>query len=110
MGQSGGCCGTADTTQANANNGGCGSGGCACGGKCACASKPFACNVGPVDRVVRIAIGLALMACVFVGPQTPFGWLGILPILSAVMGYCGLYRILGISTYKRVCCGKCKTA
>lgn len=55
-------------------------------------------NVGTLDRVIRIGLGLALMASVFVGPQTPWGWLGVVPLLSGVLRVCCLYRALGIST------------
>ena len=33
-------------------------------------------NVGSLDRMLRILVGLVLIACVFVGPQTPWGWVG----------------------------------
>ncbi len=116
-GAAGGCCKVEGTVQktgavcdAPSKSGGCGAGGCSCGGKCVCASKPFACNVGHADRIFRIVIGLVLIALAFVGPKTPFGFIGILPLISGISGFCGMYRICGISTYKRICCGKCKTA
>jgi len=55
-------------------------------------------NEHPIERVVRVVIGLALIALVFVGPETPWGWLGILPLVTGVVGSCGLYTLLGIST------------
>lgn len=58
-------------------------------------------NVGTVDKVVRIIIGVLLISLVFVGPQTPWGWIGIIPIATALVGWCPLYKILGVST-----CGK----
>ncbi|HFQ92043.1 MAG TPA: DUF2892 domain-containing protein [Chromatiales bacterium] len=57
-------------------------------------------NVGSIDRVLRIAVGLALIAIVFVGPQTPWGWIGVIPLVTALIGWCPLYRILGISSNK----------
>jgi hypothetical protein len=57
-------------------------------------------NVGNVDRVIRIILGLALIAMVFVGPQTPLGWIGIVPLATALIGFCPIYRILGIRTCK----------
>jgi hypothetical protein len=55
-------------------------------------------NVGTIDRALRAVVGLALIAIVFVGPQTPWGWLGIVPLATAAMGWCPLYTVLGIRT------------
>lgn len=55
-------------------------------------------NVGSIDRAVRVALGLGLLAIVFVGPKTPFGWLGLIPLATAALGTCPLYSILGVST------------
>jgi hypothetical protein len=52
----------------------------------------------PVERVVRVLIGLGIVSLVFVGPKTPWGWLGVLPILTGITGLCPLYTVLGIST------------
>ena len=52
----------------------------------------------PVERVLRVLVGLALLSLVFVGPKTPWGWFGIIPILTGVTGLCPLYTLLGIST------------
>jgi hypothetical protein len=57
-------------------------------------------NVGTADRSVRIVIGLVLIALVFVGPKTPWGWIGIVPLLTAIVSFCPLYRLLGIRTCK----------
>lgn len=59
------------------------------------------CNEGKVDRALRIIVGLALVALVFVGPQTPWGWLGLVPLLTGVFGFCPAYTLLGINTCKR---------
>lgn len=58
-------------------------------------------NVGTIDRVLRIIIGLGLVALVFVGPQTPWGWLGLILIATALIGWCPLYRLFNIRTFKR---------
>ena len=58
-------------------------------------------NVGSIDKTGRILIGLILLALVFVGPQTPWGWIGIVPLATALIGWCPLYRIFGISTCKK---------
>ncbi len=55
-------------------------------------------NMGTIDRIARIAIGVVLIALVFVGPQTPWGWIGIVPLLTAFVGWCPAYRLLGIQT------------
>lgn len=55
-------------------------------------------NVGTIDRVLRIIVGIALISLVFVGPQTPWGWIGLVPLLTAVVGYCPAYSLLGIRT------------
>jgi len=52
----------------------------------------------PIERVIRVLVGLALLSLVFVGPKTPWGWIGILPILTGASGLCPLYTLLGIST------------
>ena len=45
-----------------------------------------------------LIVGLVLLALVFVGPKTPLGWIGIVPLLTGVIGFCPAYRIFGIST------------
>jgi len=58
----------------------------------------MSCNVGTVDRIVRIVVGLALLALVFVGPKTPWGWIGVIPLVTGLIRYCPLYSLLGIRT------------
>ena len=55
-------------------------------------------NVGGIDKVLRIIIGLALISIVFIGPQTPWGWIGIIPLVTALLGWCPLYTIVGINS------------
>jgi ABC-type polysaccharide/polyol phosphate export permease len=55
-------------------------------------------NVGSVDRILRIVVGLVLIAMVFVGPQTPWGWVGVIPLLTALVGFCPAYRLIGLNT------------
>ena len=55
-------------------------------------------NVGGVDRALRAVVGLILIALVFVGPQTPWGWIGLIPLLTAVVGFCPAYTLLGVKT------------
>lgn len=55
-------------------------------------------NEGSVDRVVRIVIGLGLISLAFFGPRTAWGWIGIVPLLTGVVGWCPAYSLLGVST------------
>lgn len=55
-------------------------------------------NEGTIDRALRIILGLVLLALVFVGPQTPLGWIGIVPLATGLLGWCPLYTLLGINT------------
>ncbi|HID48944.1 MAG TPA: DUF2892 domain-containing protein [Chromatiales bacterium] len=56
------------------------------------------CNQHNIERVLRVIIGIALIAIVFVGPQTPWGWIGLVPLVTGLIGFCPLYAILGINT------------
>ena len=58
-------------------------------------------NEGPVDRVLRVILGAGVLSLVFVGPQTPWGYLGLVPLVTALVGYCPLYGMLGVRTCKR---------
>jgi hypothetical protein len=55
-------------------------------------------NESTIDRIIRLILGVALLSLVFVGPKTAWGWLGILPLATAAMGFCPLYRLLGVNT------------
>ena len=55
-------------------------------------------NVGSIDRILRIVVGVGLIALVFVGPKTPLGWIGIVPLLTAFVSFCPLYSLLGVNT------------
>ncbi len=58
----------------------------------------FTTNVGSVDRLLRIILGVVLIALVFVGPQTPWGWIGVVPLVTGFLRTCPLYSLLGINT------------
>jgi hypothetical protein len=63
-------------------------------------------NVGGIDRVLRIVIGLALIAyAIPLGmPKTGWnwvGWIGVIPLLTAIIGNCPLYSLIGINTCPR---------
>lgn len=55
-------------------------------------------NVGTIDRVLRVVVGLGLLSLTFVGPKTPFGYIGLIPLLTAGVSFCPLYRLIGLST------------
>lgn len=55
-------------------------------------------NEGTVDRVVRVLAGAAILSLAFVGPQTPWGYLGLIPLATGLVGFCPLYAILGFNT------------
>jgi hypothetical protein len=55
-------------------------------------------NEGTADRVLRVVLGLAILSLAFVGPRTPWGYLGLVPLLTGVVGLCPLYTIFGFST------------
>lgn len=55
-------------------------------------------NEGTIDRILRVLVGIALISIVFVGPKTPWGWIGVVPLVTGLVGVCPLYSILGINT------------
>jgi Protein of unknown function (DUF2892) len=60
--------------------------------------KLFPANEHPIERVIRVALGLTVLSFAFVGPQTAWGFLGLIPILTGIVGSCPAYTLLGIST------------
>lgn len=57
-------------------------------------------NEGTIDRSIRVLLGVVLLAMVFVGPHTPWGWLGLIALGTGLVGFCPLYQLAGISTCK----------
>ncbi|MBU2954376.1 DUF2892 domain-containing protein [Marinobacter sp. F3R08] len=58
-------------------------------------------NMGSADRSIRAIVGIVLLVLVFVGPQTPWGWIGLIPLATALTGNCPAYSLLGIRTCKK---------
>jgi Protein of unknown function (DUF2892) len=58
-------------------------------------------NVGNADRMLRIGLGILLIAMVFVGPKSPWGWLGLVPLVTGLVRWCPAYLPFGISTCKK---------
>ncbi len=57
-------------------------------------------NEGTIDRAVRVVLGLVLLSLMFVGPKTMWGAIGLIPLLTGLVGFCPLYRLVGLSTCK----------
>lgn len=55
-------------------------------------------NEGTVDRILRVVVGVGVLSLVFWGPQTSWGYLGLIPIVTGLVGICPLYSILGVNT------------
>ncbi len=55
-------------------------------------------NEHTVERVIRVVAGLGIVSLAFVGPQTPWAWLGLIPIATGALGSCPLYTLFGFST------------
>jgi len=55
-------------------------------------------NEGTLDRGIRIVIGLALLSLTVVGPKSMLGLIGIVPLVTGAIGFCPLYKLLGLST------------
>ena len=55
-------------------------------------------NEGMIDRVLRVLLGAVLISLVFLGPMTAWGWVGVVPLITGLFGYCPVYSILGIRT------------
>ena len=55
-------------------------------------------NVGGIDRILRIVVGLALIGLTLAGVIGAWGWIGVVPLATAALGLCPLYSVLGFST------------
>jgi len=56
------------------------------------------CNVGGIDRGLRILVGLALISLVFIGPKVVWGWVGLVPLLTGIFKFCPAYKLIGVNT------------
>ncbi len=61
-------------------------------------SNFFSKNEHPIERAVRVALGIGLLSLYFTGPKTAWGLLGIIPLVTGLAGTCPLYSLLGINT------------
>ncbi|BES73135.1 DUF2892 domain-containing protein [Marinobacter nanhaiticus D15-8W] len=55
-------------------------------------------NEGRIDRVLRVLVGLVLLSLTLIGPQSLWGLVGLVPLITGLVGYCPLYRVLGLNT------------
>jgi len=55
-------------------------------------------NEHPVERGLRVALGLFVLSLLFVGPRTPWALLGLVPLATGLLGSCPLYTLIGVST------------
>jgi len=55
-------------------------------------------NVGNIDRILRAVVGLALIALTLAGTVGVWGWIGVVPLVTAALGFCPLYTVLGFSS------------
>jgi hypothetical protein len=58
----------------------------------------FKTNVGTADRIARVVLGLVLIALTLTGTIGVWGWVGVVPLLTAALGNCPLYSVFGFST------------
>jgi hypothetical protein len=59
-------------------------------------------NVGSADRVLRAGLGVLALALVYFGPHSSWGFVGILLLVTAAIGFCPLYSIFGLSTRRKI--------
>jgi O-antigen ligase len=57
-------------------------------------------NIGGIERIIRIVAGLVLIALAVTGTVGVWGWLGLVPLATGLMGWCPPYSLLGINTCK----------
>jgi len=60
-------------------------------------------NVGKIERIIRVVAGLAILSLAFVGPRSPWAYLGLIPVFTGLTGWCPPYALFGIST-----CRECR--
>ncbi|HXH73231.1 MAG TPA: DUF2892 domain-containing protein [Mariprofundaceae bacterium] len=58
-------------------------------------------NVGSLDAVLRIIVGMALIMMALSHVFTPWTWIGVVPLATALLGYCPLYSVIGMNTAEK---------
>ncbi len=57
-------------------------------------------NIGSIERIIRVIAGLGILPLAFVGPQSIWAFLGVIPLVTGLVGWCPPYALFGISTCK----------
>ena len=57
-------------------------------------------NIGTTERAIRVLAGLGIISMAFIGPHSPWAFLGIIPLATGLIGWCPPYALLGFSTCK----------
>jgi hypothetical protein len=60
--------------------------------------KLMARNEGSLDRMLRVVLGAVLLSLVFIGPQTLWGLIGLIPLVTGIAGTCPIYSVFGLRT------------
>lgn len=55
-------------------------------------------NVGSIDRILRLTLGVALILATVTGTIGWWGWIGVVPLVTGAIGWCPLYRLLGLNS------------
>ena len=55
-------------------------------------------NEGTIDRALRVAVGILLLALTLTNTIGRWGWIGVVPLLTGAIGWCPLYTVFGINT------------
>jgi hypothetical protein len=55
-------------------------------------------NISDIDRILRVIVGLVLIGLAMAGMIGIWGYIGILPLVTALLGFCPTYSLLGINT------------
>lgn len=71
----------------------------------------MSCNVGKLERIVRVVVGVGLTSLAFFGPENLWFLLGLVPVVTGLVGFCPPYALLGIDTNKScTSCSNTKSA
>jgi hypothetical protein len=60
-------------------------------------------NIGNLERIIRVIAGIGIISMAFVGPHSPWAYLGLIPLATGLLGCCPPYALWGISTCKSIC-------
>ncbi|MDB5858521.1 MAG: hypothetical protein JWQ76_2210, partial [Ramlibacter sp.] len=63
-------------------------------------------NIGTLDKLLRIFAGFVLVFLAGTGIIGPWGYIGVVPLVTAMLGYCPLYQVLGLSSCPRAAPGR----